>query len=287
MYFKFNIREVVPVKKYAPATFLILIIFSFISIYKFSSGKVNNLTSNNTYQYTWTSNPFIAHAFGGIDGKAYTNSLEAFETNYSKGHRVFEADLIFTSDGHLVAKHDWNDNPDKQPLSLQQFKAKKIRKIFTPLDFNEIANLMSKYKDIYLVTDTKETDLNTVKQQFEVIINTAKKIDPSIAERIIPQIYNEEMLPVIMNIYDFKSVIYTLYQTNSPKEEVIKFASDNGIKVITMSKDYPDLTDFVSKLAQEKIYTYVHTVNDINVINNLKSQGVHGFYTDFASPDDL
>ena len=54
-----------------------------------------------------TSNPLIAHAFGGIDDKTYTNSLEAFQTNYDKGFRVFEVDLILTSDGGLAARHDW------------------------------------------------------------------------------------------------------------------------------------------------------------------------------------
>lgn len=44
----------------------------------------------------------IAHAMGGIDGEAYTNSMEAFKENYARGHRLFEVDLHFTSDGKLV-----------------------------------------------------------------------------------------------------------------------------------------------------------------------------------------
>ena len=34
---------------------------------------------------------FVAHAFGAIDGRGYTNSLEAFQRNYGRGFRVFES----------------------------------------------------------------------------------------------------------------------------------------------------------------------------------------------------
>lgn len=30
------------------------------------------------FDYSWTTNPYIAHAFGGILGDTYTNSYEAF-----------------------------------------------------------------------------------------------------------------------------------------------------------------------------------------------------------------
>jgi len=40
----------------------------------------------------------IAHAAGAVNGRTYTNSLEAFEYNYAKGHRFFEVDFSWTSD---------------------------------------------------------------------------------------------------------------------------------------------------------------------------------------------
>lgn len=60
-------------------------------------------------QGTWTDYRLIAHGLGEISSVSVTNSHEAFITNYNKGHRVFEADLILTQDGQLVARHDWSD----------------------------------------------------------------------------------------------------------------------------------------------------------------------------------
>lgn len=44
----------------------------------------------------------------GVDGKAYTNSLEALQSNLAAGHRIFEVDLAITSDGKVVCLHDWD-----------------------------------------------------------------------------------------------------------------------------------------------------------------------------------
>lgn len=49
---------------------------------------------------------FIAHALGGIDGKKYTNSLEALNEGYDNGIKLFEVDLSMTSDNVMVARHD-------------------------------------------------------------------------------------------------------------------------------------------------------------------------------------
>ena len=48
---------------------------------------------------------FVAHAFGAIDGHAYSNNLEAFQRNYGRGFRVFEIDLVRLADGTALAAH--------------------------------------------------------------------------------------------------------------------------------------------------------------------------------------
>jgi glycerophosphoryl diester phosphodiesterase len=50
--------------------------------------------------------PSVAHAGGGYKGQTYLNCLECFEENYQKGHRLFEFDLMMTSDDFVVAIHD-------------------------------------------------------------------------------------------------------------------------------------------------------------------------------------
>ncbi|AQT83571.1 hypothetical protein B1222_02595 [Paenibacillus larvae subsp. pulvifaciens] len=56
----------------------------------------------------WSEHKMIAHALGMVGGQDGTNSYEAFLANYKKGFRIFEVDLILTSDGKLAARHDWN-----------------------------------------------------------------------------------------------------------------------------------------------------------------------------------
>lgn len=59
-----------------------------------------------TESHKWyRQNNYVVHAFGWIDGKSYLNCLEAFETSYAGGHRVFEVDFAMTSDDRIVLKH--------------------------------------------------------------------------------------------------------------------------------------------------------------------------------------
>jgi len=104
--------------------------------------------------YAWASeNRFIAHALGGIEGFAYTNSKEAFIKNYAAGHRVFEVDMIFTADERLVCSHDWNTYGS--PPNHLEFLNTKIQGKFTPLALMDVLVLLCDYPDAYLVTDTK------------------------------------------------------------------------------------------------------------------------------------
>ena len=50
----------------------------------------------------------VAHAGGGIDGKAYTDSIDALDLNLKKGFTYFELDFVLTSDNNLVCMHGWN-----------------------------------------------------------------------------------------------------------------------------------------------------------------------------------
>lgn len=101
----------------------------------------------------------IAHAGGAIDGVMYTNTLEALNESYKKGFRIFELDLIQTSDGHFVASHDWNTWREQSgfngvlPPNLIEFKKYKILGKYTSLDMDDINRWFDYHKDAILVTD--------------------------------------------------------------------------------------------------------------------------------------
>lgn len=279
--------------------------------------KVDEMkTDENLGAYNWIkNNRLVAHALGGINGQDYTNSYEAFIYNYNNGYRIFETDLIMTRDGHLVARHDWylnnlikferkipyslgflkslrlQDTDDGRKIegypSIDEFKSILVRGIYKPLDFIDIVHLLEEYPDIYIVTDTKGMSKEEVERTFKYIVNQADKIDSEVLNRIIPQIYNEDMLGYIKNVHKFPSYIYTLYQLEDRNEdEIIKFAKENNIKVIVMPKEsYSDT--FMEKLKAEDIYVYVHTVNDLKEVSFYSNNGIYGFYTDFIIPENI
>ena len=104
-------------------------------------------------------NRFIAHAGGSIDGLKYTNSLEALENSYKNGFRLFELDIIETSDNKWVAAHDWErwrrwtDYAGELPPTLASFKTHQVLGKYTSLDLDGINSWFDEHPDSILVTD--------------------------------------------------------------------------------------------------------------------------------------
>jgi len=246
------------------------------------------------FDYSWldAAPPLIAHACGGIDGYTYTNSLEAFEYNYALGHRLFEIDFDLTQENILVASHEkknWYEMTgmdSNTPMTYDLFESLPLLNQYHSLNAREIIALMQQYPDIYLVTDTKYTDRTSVQLQFAQLVRIAKEIDPAILDRIIPQIYHEEMLSWIMDIHPFRSVIFTLYMTSWTPESIMSFCAQTGVRFITMSHHVfkQEIADLWNLLG---IHIGVHTVNDPQAAHSFIDQGVDAIYTDTLLPADF
>ncbi|MBY0146663.1 phosphatidylinositol-specific phospholipase C/glycerophosphodiester phosphodiesterase family protein [Neobacillus niacini] len=242
----------------------------------------------------------ISHAMGEIDGHYYTNSLEAFlNSYYSKGSRVFEVDFELTLEGILVARHDWRltyaehlrqtpETPiDNKPWTYDYFMRQSINKKYTPLDINGIIQLLIFYPDITIVTDTKHLDPANMKKQFSQIIKCAH-YDPAILNRIIPQIYNQEMLTTVNNIYKFENIIYTLYSSPDNNEQVLNFIKDNvkQIKAVTIPTSRVN-RNFIEKLHNLNVYVYTHPIWNIEKLIYFYEMGVDGFYSATISKQEM
>ncbi|MFB7140100.1 phosphatidylinositol-specific phospholipase C/glycerophosphodiester phosphodiesterase family protein [Gottfriedia sp. NPDC056225] len=255
--------------------------------------------NKHTNPYDWVEgNKFIAHGLGGLEGnKRVTNSKEALENSYKNGYRIVEVDFVITTDGQLVARHDWKEymfaflgqhvSTDKlgKPLNLNEFRSLMIHKKYHPLTLEEIVRLMKIYPDLYLVTDTKSNSKDEVIKVFSNIVSTVSQIEPSVLERIIPQLYTIEMYDFINNIYPFKSYILTLYQGNITNDEAIEFVKDKGIKVVTMPVTLVN-TEFITRLRQINVSVYVNTINDKSIYHHYQIMGVHGVYSDYLIPNE-
>lgn len=284
--------EIMNGKLYAPLEFIENCMY--VNVLELSGNRVFIDSFKNKFNYDWINdNKYIAHAMGGIDKREYTNSLEAFERNYKLGFRVFEIDLALTSDGKIVLLHAWGEDGLKKlglPISwsknhptFNEFMNTKINGMYTPMSFKDVCKLMKKYKDIKIVIDVKG-DINSCKNIYNQVINTAKDVDPKIRDRFIPQLYEEKMLGDVMSIYDFKSMIYSLYkQEKLNAKEVIDFTYENGIKTVVI--DYRKMAPkFIKELQQRGIYVYANTYNDENEIKKIEKLGIKGVYTDFINP---
>ncbi len=240
----------------------------------------------------------VAHALGGVDGNYEINSYESFIESYERGFRVFEADLYLTSDHQLVVRHDFELNSyynldqimdkDNPVMSHEKFMATPIRDKYSPLDADGIVALLNKYNDAYLITDTKFTDTANVTVQFNRLCEAIEKAgNDELYDRIIVQIYNDEMYYTVKNIHEFGGWIYTLYQLPERNfERIGRFCAHNGIDVVTMSEEiYSEKS--IETLHSHGCKVYLHTVNDIKVIQKMSEGGADGFYTDKITQEEL
>lgn len=236
-------------------------------------------------------NPTVAHAFGAVDGKTYTNSLDAFYQNYEKGHRVFEVDLSMTADGATVCAHDWEHSAKIQGFSegyvptAAEFRQTPIYETYQAATFADLLLLMQQYPDIYIVTDSKYSDTQQVLEEFRDMVNTAQALDcQDVLDRLIIQIYNDAMLDTVRSVYPFSHFFYTIYQRGfSGMEDMVylsQFCAENGVEAITMWASLWD-PDYAAVAEAYGIAVYVHTVNDQQEAQRLVSSGVTGVYTDY------
>ena len=247
----------------------------------------------------FTNHRMVAHAMGGIDELTYTNSYDAFRVNYEKGLRVFEVDLLLSSDHELIARHEWGEGFTKMlgqqdtveterqgaVWSHGEFKAAKIKGDYEPLDWADIVKLLERYPDIYIVTDTKQTTPEEIQEIFTQIVEQTKERQLELLERVVPQIYNRDMWETVQAIYPFDSVIFTLYQTQETDEQVVQFAKEKQIAAITMSETRAN-PDLIADLKRVGVVSYVHTINDPKLITKFQRMGAYGFYTDFLAEED-
>ncbi|MDN4079277.1 phosphatidylinositol-specific phospholipase C/glycerophosphodiester phosphodiesterase family protein [Paenibacillus polymyxa] len=278
-------------KRVIAAVILLMIIGTFLLAYK----------GQSTEEHTgFTTHRVISHAMGAVDGLAYTNAREAFVENYKKGSRVFEVDLMFTSDGHLVARHEWTESFTKQmqqehevateqggkPWSYHQFKNTPIHGSYTPLDWKDVLDLLENYPDAYIVTDTKEQDPAQIKQLFAQLTHQAQEKNPELLSRIVPQIYNEEMLQTLRSIYPYTSIIYTLYATEDTDDQIIQFVQQHDITAVTLPENRVSGA-LVESLRQAGAVCYVNTINELKDATEYEQMGVRGFYTDVLTEKEL
>lgn len=225
--------------------------FSMIQSAKYLiDNKLTNITSTDL------DNPdrFIAHAGGRIGGHEYTNSLEALETSYQKGFKLFELDILKTSDNYYVAAHDWKTWQQmtgfsgQLPPSLQEFKQHKLLNIYSPMDMDDINDWFQNHPDAILVTDK----VNEPAEFSGAFIDT---------ERLMMELFTLESLTEASRL-NIKSAMPTWDVLKELDDNIVGSLIDLGVTDIAASRNViADNIPLLKRLKNRGIKVYVFHVN--------------------------
>ncbi len=225
----------------------------------------------------------IAHAGGEIIGMSYTNSREAFDHNYNKGFRYFEADFEWTSDGELVLIHDWDKafkmlyGVDGAAVpSLKKYKELEMKGGLSAFDLDGIIVWLKNNRDAFVVTDMKSDNVKALR--------FIKERYPEMLLRFVPQIYAFKEYNEVRSL-GYENMILTLYRLGATNNEVVSFVKGRKIYAVTMPSDRALFTGLPGELKKIGVVSYAHTVNGEGLKDMLVENGVHGVYTDVITPD--
>ncbi|MCP5051017.1 MAG: sulfatase-like hydrolase/transferase [bacterium] len=221
---------------------------------------------------------FIAHAGGKIDGYIYTNTLEALNNSYKIGFRLFELDIIKTSDDRFVAAHDWKTwakqtgYKGKLPVSSTEFLKYKIWKKYTPLNMQRINKWFTQHPDAILVTDK----INEPKEFSEVFIDKKRLM----MELKTMEAVKEGLAAGIKSAMPSQEVIERI------KGDKVSVLARLGIKHVAVSRRMiPSNIPFFKSLQANKIKAYVFNVNfdlgkDESYVVSNEMDYIYGLYAD-------
>ena len=249
----------------------------------------------------------ISHAGGGINGKCYTNSKEAWDYSYSRGNRVFDADLTFTSDSILVLRHNWEDNlEDKEdemskskvvldrnghiqfltksiPMNYSQFKKSKIFNLYTPMSCYAMIQYMKTHKDLYIAADMKG---DAILKSYREFVRIAKiSASEEVLNRIIVNVYDYDLLNDILKVYPFRNVVARQHYVHPNNYyELACFCIRNNIHVVNVSSCYA-YDEGIKILHSKGIRTIVAVADYLSDMKHYRKLGFTGCVSNWLYED--
>lgn len=246
--------------------------------------------------YEMFSNRLMAHAFGGMNGKTYHNTVAAFENGIQKGYRYFEVDLSYTKDRRLVLCHGWTKanckhtgfeyQPDFADMTYQRIMGMKVHgnSIMDAREFyNEIQKRDKKY--------TYEIDFHNI-SGVEIQERTRAMIEDfnfnkPVLDRLLIQAYSRSMFEDIHAVYPFVHYQYLVGKNIGDLDGIINYCLDHGICVLALRMNLAK-PEYVAKIHQAGLYVMCYTVNkDLTAAQKLLDSGVDTLCTDFITEEML
>jgi hypothetical protein len=223
--------------------------------------------------------PAVANAGGGYNGKTYTNSIDALNSNFDH-YQLFEIDFSWTSDDELVCLHDWYGNykasfglEPEGKKTLKEFKAI-VRKnsVYQNCTLGSLAEWLQSNKRARIVTDVKENNV--------LALAKIARDYPELQNRFIPQIYQPLEYFEAMKL-GYSDIIWTLYRFSGDDDAVLSHLQQMDLYGLTMPEDRADRGVAQKALNLTGVLSYVHTINSQNLANRYYTLGINSIYTDF------
>jgi len=220
----------------------------------------------------------VAHAGGAVNGVTYTNSREALDTNYAGGQRWFELDFSWTSDGELVAVHDWEWAWPARFIDASGvptragFQAAVMRHGLQQMTLDDVVAWLQTHPDAVVITDLKLRNtegLSLIRQRAGACWS-----------QFVPQIYGPDEYAEVHSLGGAHPPILTLYQSKLSDDGVIRFVEAHKLFAVTMPASRARSGDLASRLRAGGIFVYAHTVNDVSELASLAAAGTGGVYSD-------
>ncbi|MEZ8410197.1 glycerophosphodiester phosphodiesterase family protein [Vibrio splendidus] len=234
---------------------------------------------NNIPNIIGNSGGLIAHAGGGINGLKYTNSLEAMEQSIEHGFKMVELDLLISSDGRIVAVHDWKtfhemtNSNNTGSISSKEFESKIIYDKYKTLNISTAIDILDK-NDVVLVTD-----------KIKNLVLLSKYIidkDKSIIEVFSIDKYNEA-IDLGFNNVALNIVLNTPFILDWIDLNKIKAVTYRGDNLGSLGSEYKKAIE----LSNMGVSSMIYSTNDLD-LDGIKASGIGNFalYVDFVLPSD-
>lgn len=225
----------------------------------------------------------IAHAGGSLENAIYLNCFECVENALKNGSTYIELDLRETSDGHIVALHDWprfhrltNHINETEPLTLQDFQKRKLLNKYTPLSISEINTLMLKYPNWILIVDKYKN--------FEKLLKQLPFPDRIMIEITSVEDYRQAVETGVMH-----PVYATYLSPNANTNSLYKQLKEKQIKSVSINeKFYLQNKEFVLFLKKQGIEIILFAPNlqkDTELIKKEVGTYFDLIYSDFCFPN--
>jgi glycerophosphoryl diester phosphodiesterase len=224
----------------------------------------------------------ILHAGGGWGGQTHLNAQETFEYYYNQGYRYFEYDLKLSTDGRIIATHDWEHLELYRPeITYDEFKSLRLDNGYTPANEEWLMETIMQYPDIKIVVDAKmdstEGDAAVLArlEALESIYNY------DISANILPEIFSKEMWDIAKETTTFDGYLFSHYKVYYSVGQILEYFDDPRIVGIALPS-YTDnyIRSNIYKFKESK-KIYVFTPLTKEEAADAASMGADGIYLNF------